>query len=132
MQGFYADIQRIVGELMYADNFYIVLYDEERKRLNWAYGVDEAGDTFPDPNIWEPMGTGQARGLTAYVLRSGEPLFVTLEDIQQMVRKGRSSSSASRPSTGWGAAAIRRQDGQRHGGAELQRGGPPHRRRRSS
>jgi len=69
MQEFYADIHHIVGELMYADNFYIVLYDEDRHALNWAYGVDESGDTFPDPNVWEPMGTGEARGLTAYVLR---------------------------------------------------------------
>ena len=31
MQAFYAEIHRIVGELMYAENFYIVLYDEERQ-----------------------------------------------------------------------------------------------------
>lgn len=34
MQEFYADIHHIVGELMYADNFYIVLYDEDRHALN--------------------------------------------------------------------------------------------------
>jgi hypothetical protein len=28
MHEFYATIHRIVGELMYADNFYIALYDE--------------------------------------------------------------------------------------------------------
>ena len=30
MPAFYAQIHEIVGELMYADNFYIALYDEER------------------------------------------------------------------------------------------------------
>ncbi len=30
MPAFYAKIHEIVGELMYADNFYIALYDEER------------------------------------------------------------------------------------------------------
>ena len=106
MQGFYADIHRIVGELMYADNFYIVLYDEEHKTLNWAYGVDEAGDTFPDPNIWEPMGTGQARGLTAYVLRSGEPLFVTMEGIQELVRQG-AVDFVGLPSIDWLGVPLR-------------------------
>ena len=28
MPAFYAQIHEIVGELMYADNFYIALYDE--------------------------------------------------------------------------------------------------------
>ncbi len=31
MQAFYAEMHRIVGELMYAGNFYIALYDEERQ-----------------------------------------------------------------------------------------------------
>jgi len=43
MQEFYAEIHRIVGELMYANNFYVVLYDEERRMMNWPFGVDEAG-----------------------------------------------------------------------------------------
>jgi GAF domain-containing protein/CheY-like chemotaxis protein/HPt (histidine-containing phosphotransfer) domain-containing protein len=88
MHEFYADIHRIVGQLMYADNFYIVLYDEDRQALNWAYGVDEAGDTFPDSNVWEPIGTGESRGLTAHVLRTGEPLFASFDEIQQMVLNG--------------------------------------------
>ena len=106
MQEFYADIHRIVGELMYADNFYIVLYDEEHKTLNWAYGVDEAGDTFPDPNLWEPMGTGQARGLTAHVLRTGEPLFATFDEIQQMVLQG-TIQFVGIPSVDWLGVPLR-------------------------
>ena len=71
MQAFYAEIHRIVGELMNAENFYIVLYDEERQMLNWPFAVDEMDDSFPDPSIWEPMGTGDAGGITAYLLRNG-------------------------------------------------------------
>ena len=32
MPAFYRTIHEIVGELMYAENFYIALYDEERER----------------------------------------------------------------------------------------------------
>ena len=37
MQAFYAEMHHIVAELMYADNFYIVLYDEERQAMNWPF-----------------------------------------------------------------------------------------------
>jgi len=106
MQGFYADIHRIVGELMYADNFYIVLYDEDRQSLNWAYFVDGSGDTAPDPNVREPIGTGEARGLTAYVLREGEPLFVTFDDIQQMATAG-TIQMLGLPSVDWLGVPLR-------------------------
>ncbi|MDP9298703.1 MAG: GAF domain-containing protein, partial [Actinomycetota bacterium] len=89
MQEFYAEIHRIVGELMYANNFYVVLYDEERRMMNWPFGVDEAGDTFPGPNVWEPMGTGDARGLTAYLLRKGEPMLLAWADIDGLIRRGK-------------------------------------------
>ena len=35
MQDFYARIHAIVGGLMYANNFYIALYDEGRRTINW-------------------------------------------------------------------------------------------------
>ena len=88
MQEFYAEIHRIVGELMYAENFYIVLYDEERQLLNWPFGLDIGGDTFPDPNVWEPMGVGESRGFTGLLLRRGAPMLLTLADIETMVQRG--------------------------------------------
>ena len=88
MQAFYAEMHRIVAELMYADNFYIVLYDEERQAMNWPFYVDTVGEGWPDPNVWETMGTGDARGITAYLLRSGRSLLLTLADIEEIVRQG--------------------------------------------
>jgi GAF domain-containing protein/CheY-like chemotaxis protein len=88
MQEFYAEIHRIVGELMYASNFYVVLYDEERRMMNWPFGVDTAGDTFAGPNVWEPMGTGEARGLTAYLLRNGTPMLLPQADIDDLIERG--------------------------------------------
>ena len=49
MGAFYAEIHRIVGELMYADNFYIALYDEERQAMNWPFYVDTVDKGGPIP-----------------------------------------------------------------------------------
>jgi len=88
MQAFYAEIHRIVGELMYANNFYIVLYDEERRAMNWPFFVDEIDTDWPDPNVWEPMGTGESRGITAYLLRKGVPMLLTQDEMNVIFERG--------------------------------------------
>ena len=47
---------------MYASNFFIALYDEERQLINWPYYVDELDPDVPDPNQWDAFGAGDARG----------------------------------------------------------------------
>ena len=41
MQEMLRRIHLIVGELMYADNFYIVLYDDVRQKMRFLYFVDK-------------------------------------------------------------------------------------------
>lgn len=48
LQQFYAAIHNIVGELMYARNFYIALYDPLTQLLSFSYFVDEQ-DPTPAP-----------------------------------------------------------------------------------
>ncbi|MCJ7711846.1 MAG: GAF domain-containing protein, partial [Chloroflexi bacterium] len=88
MAGFYPAIHQIVGELMFADNFYIALYDEERQTMNYPYFVDAEDPDVPDPKAWEPIGTGQARGTTAYVLRTGRAALVTHQRQEELVAAG--------------------------------------------
>ncbi len=78
----------VVGDLMFANNFYIALYDADERTLNYPYYRDEVDLDIPDPEAWEPMGTGQARGLTAYVLRTGMPQLVTKERFHQLIADG--------------------------------------------
>ena len=66
MQEFYADIHRIVGELMYAQNFFIALYDESTGLLSFPYFVDEKAEPFPT----QPL--ENFHGMASYVIRSGE------------------------------------------------------------
>ena len=88
LQAFYATVHEIVGGLMYAENAYIALYDEQRQAMNYPYYVDAVDDDLPDPNAWEPMGTGQARGITGYALRLGKPLLVKPTTMRGLIAAG--------------------------------------------
>ncbi|HEY2218952.1 MAG TPA: GAF domain-containing protein, partial [Gaiellaceae bacterium] len=88
MQEFYRATHEVVGELMDARNFYIALYDEERRRINFPYYVDAVDDDLPDPNQWDEFGSGHARGTTAYVLRTGRPELLTNERFSNLVEQG--------------------------------------------
>jgi two-component system, cell cycle sensor histidine kinase and response regulator CckA len=80
LQQFYAAIHSIVAELMYARNFYIAVYDPLTQLLSFPYFVDQE-DPRPAP---KKLG----RGLTEYVLRTGEPLLCTPDLFDQLVRRG--------------------------------------------
>jgi PAS domain S-box-containing protein len=88
MQDFYRSVHAVVGELMYANNFYIALYDEERQLINWPYYIDEVDLAVPDPNRWDAFGEGEARGITAYVLRTGQPQLLTHDGMQELIDQG--------------------------------------------
>ena len=80
LQQFFAAIHKIVGQLMNARNFYIALYDPQAQLLSFPYFVDEQD---PAPAS-KPLG----RGLTEYVMRSGEPLLATPAVFEDLVRRG--------------------------------------------
>ena len=88
LQEFYRAIHGVVAELMYASNFYIALYDEERRLISWPYFVDEVDSDVPDPNRWEQFGSGDARGATAYVLRTGKRQHLSRERIEELTELG--------------------------------------------
>ena len=77
MAAFYRTIHEIVGELMYAANFYIALYEETTERINYPFYVDEVDTDIPDPRIWWPMGSPGSEGVTGYSIRLGEPRLHT-------------------------------------------------------
>jgi GAF domain-containing protein/DNA-binding response OmpR family regulator len=88
LSAFYATIHEIVGELMYAENLYIALYDADRQRINFPYYVDTVDTDLPDPRAWEPFGVGDARGVTAYALRLGRPLLMDRAKLDALVASG--------------------------------------------
>ena len=88
MHEFYRAVHGIVGELMIANNFYIALYDDARQLVNYPYGADEVDEDWPDPNEWVEFGHRQARGLTGYLLRTGEPLLVSYDRLTELNEQG--------------------------------------------
>jgi PAS domain S-box-containing protein len=75
-----AALHEIVGEHMPARNFYIALHDEATGELSFPYFRDEKDPTVPSG----PAG----RGLTAWVLRHGEPLLATPEEFRRLEQAG--------------------------------------------
>jgi len=92
LQQFYAAIHTIMAELMYARNFYIALYDPITQLLSFPYFVDEE-DPRPAP---KKLG----KGLTEYVLQTGEPLLCTPEVFERLVKEGRAELIGA-PSLDW-------------------------------
>jgi two-component system cell cycle sensor histidine kinase/response regulator CckA len=99
LQQFFAAIHNILGQLMNARNFYISLYDPQSQLLSFPYFVDEE-DTTPAP---KPLG----RGLTEYVLRSGEPLLATPAVFEDLVRRGEVELIGA-PSVDWLGVPLKR------------------------
>jgi signal transduction histidine kinase len=77
---FLGSVHQIVGELLYARNFFVALLNEDATGLDFPYAVDEQGDTF----VSRPLG----KGLTEHVLRSGQPLLLNPEDTDSLVASG--------------------------------------------
>jgi two-component system cell cycle sensor histidine kinase/response regulator CckA len=80
LQQFFAAVHGIVDELMYAKNFAIALIDPVTELLSFPYFVNEQ-EVAPAP---KKLG----RGLTEYVLQTGEALLATGERLQQLVKQG--------------------------------------------
>ncbi len=66
-------LHQIVGDLMYAENLYIALYDADTDTINFIHFVDVA--CVPGPSLNTPLPLASIeRGLTWYLVREGRPL----------------------------------------------------------
>jgi diguanylate cyclase (GGDEF)-like protein len=77
-------LHRIVGGLMYAENFYIALYDRSKDALRFIYFVDTADPDAVSPGQVVPMAEIE-RGLTWYLIRDGRPLMGPTHALRQQV-----------------------------------------------
>jgi diguanylate cyclase (GGDEF)-like protein len=77
-------LHAIVGRFMYADNFYIALYDEQQDALRFIYLKDTTDPLVRDADEFIPMAEMEG-GLTWHVIRDGKPLMGSLEAIRGQV-----------------------------------------------
>jgi diguanylate cyclase (GGDEF)-like protein len=80
VEKFYADLHAVVGELLYARNFYIAMLNEDGSQIEFPYSVDER-DQMRRPRRL-------ARGLTEYVIASGKPMLASRQDIARLEAVG--------------------------------------------
>jgi PAS domain S-box-containing protein len=80
MRQLYTSLHGIIRELMPADNFYIALHDAATGIVSFPYWVDQMEAFQPD----RPFG----RGLTEYVLRTGEPQLVDEGHLRELQARG--------------------------------------------
>jgi PAS domain S-box-containing protein len=92
LEELFRSIHNIIGELMPAKNFYIALYDYDREMLSFPYFADEYDET--------PAPKKPGKGLTEYVLRTGEPLLASPEVFEELVKKGKAERIGT-PSIDW-------------------------------
>lgn len=76
----YATIHSVIAKLMVAENLYIALHDEEKDLITFPYFVDMY-DEAPEPR--KP-----GKGFTEYVLRKGESVLLSPEQVDLLYDEG--------------------------------------------
>jgi len=97
-EAFYAAVHAIVGELLFAGNFYIALLSPDGHKIEFPYSVDEFDVSR------EPRTIG--RGLTEFVLRSGKPLLADRNMIERLTHEGEVLSHGTLSTTWLGVPLI--------------------------
>jgi len=97
LSALFRSIHESLGDVLPARNFYIALHDRASGLVSFPYFSDER-DTTPAP---KPLG----RGLTEYVLRTGQPLLATPEVFRSLVARGEVELIAS-DSVDWLGAPL--------------------------
>jgi PAS domain S-box-containing protein len=76
-------VHELLGELIYARNFFVCLYNVQKNTLDFPYYVDERdGDTLQCSDV------PYRRGLTEFVLRSGQPQRIDAARFAQLQSSG--------------------------------------------
>ena len=88
----YQSIHTTLAELVHVENFYIAIYDPSSDLISFPYFVDQ----YDQP----PAETKPRRGLTEYVLRSGQPLLASARIVDQLIQKGEIEDMGT-PSIDW-------------------------------
>ena len=89
---FYAEVHGIVSALLDARNFFIALLTQDGTQLDFPYSVDERDQKRPRRRL--------AKGLTEFVLASGQPLLADRNAIHDLVSEGKVQSFGT-PSVCW-------------------------------
>ena len=80
---FYQRVHAVVRELMYAENLFIALHDEQTDLVTWTYWVDSV-----DPEPMAPIRKRDQHGITGWVLDHGQTLSTVDGSAQAVLASG--------------------------------------------
>ncbi|WP_395006288.1 EAL domain-containing protein [Undibacterium sp.] len=81
----YERIHHLIAELLYAKSFFVAVYNEETRRIEFPYFVDER---HPDlPADIGPVDT-EMRGMSAWVIFNNTSLLLGREEIAERIQRG--------------------------------------------
>ncbi|MBC3832613.1 EAL domain-containing protein [Undibacterium amnicola] len=81
----YERIHHLIAELLYAKSFFVAVYNEETRRIEFPYFVDER---HPDlPADIGPIDT-EMRGMSAWVIFNNTSLLLNREEIAERIQRG--------------------------------------------
>ena len=95
---FYSATHRVIGRLLYAANFYIATLVDDGTALDFPYSVDERDARREQ----RPLG----RGLTEYVLRTGQALLADRATIDRLNQEGEITSFGPRATMWLGVPLV--------------------------
>ncbi|MDB6143556.1 MAG: diguanylate phosphodiesterase [Pseudomonas sp.] len=81
MAELFQTLHGIVGDLLFAQNFYIALFDDSISEVTFPYYVDER-------QITQPMARRGRRGLTEYVIRQRRPCLIDPCEAERLAAVG--------------------------------------------
>ena len=94
----FAELHRLIGGLMPANNFYVALLNADGSQLSFPFFVDE---TTQAPPARRP-----GYGLTEYVLHTGKPLLTTPEELGVVLRDHNRYLPVGQPAALWLGAPL--------------------------
>jgi len=99
LERFYGDVHNLVGELLYARNFYIALVTPDGGQIEFPYSVDERDQTRMTRDL--------GKGLTEYVITQGEALLADRARITDLEAAGSVRSHGAHAQSWLGVPLVR-------------------------
>jgi diguanylate cyclase (GGDEF)-like protein len=81
----YGKIHALIGELLWAKSFFVAIYNDENKSVEFPYIVDE---TMPGVIVEDELSDTKMEGMTAWIIKNLQALLLTKNDILKMQSQG--------------------------------------------
>lgn len=89
----YTAIHEIIGDFMYAENFFVAFYERDANVVDFAYFVDE----FDEQTIKQIPAEQLLDGITGFILRTGQHIFFKKENEEEFEKDSKIKLVGAQP-----------------------------------